>query len=541
MALPDFAQVLRTFEHIRAPLGRWLPPEQCDELGERLRARSERLHPSIMVFGLYNAGKSTLLNALMGRTEATMADRPETATVTAYPWGDYSLLDTPGIDAPIEHETVAQEQLKNSEVVLFVVAAGGSTDEANTWQRLVEIVAGERQVMLIVNNKAGIKLQSEVEGINNSLRRHLQAAASERGVENILERVPVHWVNAKSALRGRLEDKPALVLASGLPELEEALSRFLRESDVGIIFSACRKDLTLAIEQANDALLKAGDTRQGEAVSRAHRQVGSERSRLLVTLNDRLDRDCLMARRDITNLITAIADGHVAGDPKGAMEEGAGRVVECLARQLTNALELELPITQQALNDIGEKLAQATLQNAKASLEADFGQQAGAPESLLSPAIREALKKIPMGNISGLTESSVKAALELGKEFLPKLFKGIGPKTMGRWASTAGRWAGPLVQVGTALYEVYQAVSADNAQKDALARRAQAIDDCAFRFIEELRDAYRAQVNEVVERVFEPVNAWLASQSEALAAHDHAVEADLRLFEQALTQLRSLK
>jgi hypothetical protein len=131
-------------------------------------------------------------------------------------------------------------------------------------------------------------------------------------------------------------------------------------------------------------------------------------------------------------------------------------------------------------------------------LEADFGQQAGSSEGLLSPAIREALKKVPMGNISGLIESSIKAAPELGKEFLPKLFKGIGPKTMGRWASTAGRRAGPLVQVGTALYEVYQAVSADNAQKDALARWAQAIDDCTFRFIEELRDAYRTHINEVV-------------------------------------------
>ncbi|WP_172452641.1 GTPase [Chromatium okenii] len=34
--------------------------------------------PVVMVFGVYNAGKSTLLNAMLGEERASMADKPET-------------------------------------------------------------------------------------------------------------------------------------------------------------------------------------------------------------------------------------------------------------------------------------------------------------------------------------------------------------------------------------------------------------------------------------------------------------------------------
>jgi len=66
MALPDFTRVLDTYKHVAAPLNRWLPAERSSELGNRLQDKATRLRPQIMVFGLYNAGKSTLLNLAAG-------------------------------------------------------------------------------------------------------------------------------------------------------------------------------------------------------------------------------------------------------------------------------------------------------------------------------------------------------------------------------------------------------------------------------------------------------------------------------------------
>jgi predicted GTPase len=155
----------------------------------------------------------------------------ETSVVAEYPWQGYVLLDTPGIDAPIRHEQVATQQLQDSEVVLFVVAAGGTIDEAATWERLAQIVVSGRRVML-VNNKAGVQHDSrDFVSINDNLRQHLQSAALAHGIGDILEQVPIHWVNAKAALRGRVESKEPLVEFSGILELEQALDKARMQID----------------------------------------------------------------------------------------------------------------------------------------------------------------------------------------------------------------------------------------------------------------------------------------------------------------------
>ena len=59
-----------------------------------------------MVYGIYNAGKSSILNELIGEDKAIVEDTPTTEAVTYYDWQGYKIADTPGIFAPIEHEEV---------------------------------------------------------------------------------------------------------------------------------------------------------------------------------------------------------------------------------------------------------------------------------------------------------------------------------------------------------------------------------------------------------------------------------------------------
>lgn len=539
MALPDFTRVLDTYKHVAAPLNRWLPAERSSELGNRLQDKATRLRPQIMVFGLYNAGKSTLLNALMGRAEAPMADRPETSVVAQYPWQGYILLDTPGIDAPIEHEDIATKQLEDSEVVLFVVAAGGTTDEAATWERLVRILVSGRRVMLIVNNKAGIQRDSrDFIGINDNLRQHLQHAAQAYNLTDILDQVPIHWVNAKAALRGRLENKEALVELSGILELEQALGEFLANSDTGIIFETCRKELQEAIESAQLRLHQASGDAQSEALAKARSQVDSERIRLESILQHHLDSRCQRAKSKVISLIN---EAHLqpAGQGEQAMEAGASEVIEALTGDMMTALMAELPKTQRKLEDIGQALAESAFDAANASFNGvPRDSSDGSDTDGLSPALKEAMRKVPLGDLKTLTEQGVKKALELGKELLPTLFKGIGKKTMERWASMAGRWAGPLAQAGMAIYGIYQAFRTEKAEKAALERQVKAVEDAANTFIDDLRQAYLAQISLVIEEVFKPIDDWMAAQRSLIAQSQQEQTQDQQLFEQALLTLR---
>lgn len=186
MNLPDYQHVFDVYHHCQETLEVGLPAGEAALLGKRLMTKSEQLQPVIMVYGVYNAGKSTLLNALMGRADAEMADRPMTDQVTGYQWRGYTLYDTPGIDAPQEHQQVTEAHLRESDVVLFVVATGGAVEEQSTWQALISLVEKERRVMLIVNNKTGLKPEShEYIHLVDQLRQRLQYAADEEQIDDI--------------------------------------------------------------------------------------------------------------------------------------------------------------------------------------------------------------------------------------------------------------------------------------------------------------------------------------------------------------------
>ena len=57
--------------------------------------------PEIMFYGIYNAGKSSILNELLGSDQAKVDDVPTTDRIDRYEWNGYSIVDTPGVDAPI--------------------------------------------------------------------------------------------------------------------------------------------------------------------------------------------------------------------------------------------------------------------------------------------------------------------------------------------------------------------------------------------------------------------------------------------------------
>lgn len=98
-----------------------------------------------------------------------------------------------------------------------------------------------------------------------------------------------------------------------------------------------------------------------------------------------------------------------------------------------------MPATQRKLEDIGQTLADSAFVAAHACVNGVTRENNCNDDSRLSPALKDAMRKMPMGDLKTMTEQGVKKALELGKELLPTLFKGIGKKTMERWAAMAGR------------------------------------------------------------------------------------------------------
>ncbi|MEA1955890.1 MAG: GTPase [Campylobacterota bacterium] len=188
--------------------------------------------PTIMVYGTYNSGKSTLINALFGKDElAKTGDAPETSTVSAYEYNGYTLYDTPGINAPQEHEHVTNEHLKKCELVLFILSNDGSFEEKYIYEKISEIVKLEKPILIVVNNKVGLEKDSiqEVEQFDK-INLNLSKIGDENGIESIETKVNISMVNAKTALKAKLGNKQLLLTSSNIFSLENEIDKLLKKS-----------------------------------------------------------------------------------------------------------------------------------------------------------------------------------------------------------------------------------------------------------------------------------------------------------------------
>jgi GTP-binding protein EngB required for normal cell division len=190
------------------------------DLHREIRAAKHEIKPSIMFYGVYNAGKSTLLNALISENRAAVADRPMTDSIDTYQWQGYEILDTPGIDAPIEHQKTTEEQLLKTDVVLFVVSSDTFENEY-IYERMALLAKQNKPLLLIVNMKQTLSKQEQIE-VGSRIAVHLERVSISH------EKPEVKFVNAKSALKGKLEDKNTLLKESGMLELEKQLTNFLK-------------------------------------------------------------------------------------------------------------------------------------------------------------------------------------------------------------------------------------------------------------------------------------------------------------------------
>lgn len=142
-------------------MSNYLDAARIEAMEQEIAVRSSNHQPIVMVYGVYNAGKSTLINALLGEERAEVGDVPKTDRVDAYQMGDVTILDTPGIDAPAEHEQISREQLAKTDAVIFVLCSDGVLEELSTYQEIEKILRADKPMLVVINNKNGYNPQTK--------------------------------------------------------------------------------------------------------------------------------------------------------------------------------------------------------------------------------------------------------------------------------------------------------------------------------------------------------------------------------------------
>lgn len=467
-------------------------PNAVASIRQLSRAKKAQAGATIMVYGVYNAGKSTLINALLGQELAAVADVPETARVQGYRWGDFEVLDTPGIDAPLEHEEITREQLIQSDVVIFVVNPLGVVEEEKTLDVLLELVLAGKMIFLVLNCKDRFD-PIDLARIKDELRERIQQKA---GTRQVLGNIPIVEVNARSALKAKLENKQNLLNSSGFPKFESELAAFFESVKQKEIVARVATELRSFIEATVDEL----DKRQDQASIKR-----------LDTFYGEIARREIDIRRGLKSLIEAKA-AYISKSTISALNlnsESAQGKIELLISQANQqvCVELEDALTRlgldasEMLDDVIREVQvqpQTFSSQATPDLEAEAGNGAQAPSSpgidltLLESGVRQA------GSM--LKAEHVVSVMKVGKEWLPTLFKGIGPVTMGKVAEQIIGKVIPVIgiafQVGSTLYS---AIAGDPEQQ-RLNEQAQ-------------REAQERERREQAIRAFGEETAWEFSRA----------------------------
>jgi len=166
----------------------------------------------VALVGRPNAGKSTLLNRLVGQKIAIVSDKPQTtrnriAGVRNYPEGQVVFVDTPGVHRPLHRLNVrmvdaALDALRQVDVVVAVVDASEPAGGGDRY--LMDVLKDVRRPRVLALNKVDL-LQKE------RLLPLIERYDREGGFVDI---VPI------SALDGDNVDRLERVILSHLPEGE---------------------------------------------------------------------------------------------------------------------------------------------------------------------------------------------------------------------------------------------------------------------------------------------------------------------------------
>lgn len=484
---------------------------QYKDLQNIFEAKKKNPDLSIMVYGVYNAGKSTLINALAGAEVAATGDIPLTSQVSEYLCGAFKIIDTPGIDAPIAHEKVTKEQLQKADVIIFVVNPIGVAEEQKTLDALISLVEKQKQVFLVFNEKD--KLQHEdFMHLKDQTRIILQDLASQRGLSEVVKEIPIVKINAKTALKGRLENKQTLIDNSGFTDFEKDLNEFIGSLSDKTISQRLKTELEAFVQIISQQITDSSNNEIVRKFDRIILDIGEQK----ILAKEQLQTIVEKERKELYDQVKSWLRNE---NPN-------------LESALTQWIQIHSDLTWNRFDSMFEKI-RIELKKDIEELEAQLLKLATDYPIVQTPNIdyalsgsverelqttQSALNKDNLTSLSQMLSTQVKtehviSGLNIIKRNLPTLMKGVGQKTIEKWAGQIVGKAIPLasaiIVVGTALHDVFgedehtaQLKREQQAYQKARERWEQQIEDNAKDVSNQYATSLLTSLNKVVDEFF---------------------------------------
>lgn len=234
---------------------------QCRMELERLGELDKTSLPTVAVLGHYNHGKSSLLNALIGKECFAVSDHRETRQTSVQIHHGLQWMDTPGLNADVagdDDRCAMQAAHHQCDVRLFVHALDMGELDASEVSLLHTLLdeqsATGRQTLLVVTR---ITNRSSTE--------------REQMLKVIAQQVPdaaCIAVSASSHQRGLEHKRPALVRLGNLNELHLFIRKAMfnvdqvRQDERRLIMNTLAQEVNLKMQQARARYQRAKNQKQ---------------------------------------------------------------------------------------------------------------------------------------------------------------------------------------------------------------------------------------------------------------------------------------
>ena len=249
--------------------------ELADEgLAEKLRLTRENLDNlfSVVFIGEFSTGKSSLINALLGRDILPLGITPTTDQITVIKHGEvedetveqgvryisvsesrlkgFNIVDTPGTNVTIEqHEQITQDFIPKADIVFFTIGAERAVTGSET--ELIKLIKEDwlKNIVFLLN-KIDIVNEYEIDDLLSHVQGELERIF---GIKPFI--IPV---SSNLATEARATADNSVFQKSGFDKLEEYIFKTLGEEERILIKIKNSADLAISLcEGAENNLSEA--------------------------------------------------------------------------------------------------------------------------------------------------------------------------------------------------------------------------------------------------------------------------------------------
>ena len=443
----------------------------------------------VMVYGVYNAGKSTLINAMAGEDVAEVGDVPVTATIAEYTCGSYKIIDTPGIDAPAEHEKITMEEMLKADAVIFVVNPIGVVEEQKTLNAMLEILSKNKKVFLVFNEKHPLSDEDYLV-LKDQTHQKIQELAVNFGLDNILNEVPISKLNAKAALAARKSGSTGFLNSTGYIDFESKLDDFLASISSSDISERLAKSLFYYLESIISDIESTTDSNVVKNYDELIRDITNNRVKLRKQTRDNVESK---EKKLYQKIKKWLYNDH--SNIKSAIQQELEQSCEILSTELKDDIDIQGAAIQADIDDLQAKTPELNVKPGFDESVVDITLDDGDSQDFVfeqnSSSVKIELDK--MENLSKSLEDSVKVehiviGLTALKAAMPKLMKNISEEVIEKIAAkTVAKYIpyiGVAVTIAMSAREIFgtdpetkQLMQQQEAQKRAYERWEQQIED----------------------------------------------------------------